>query len=184
MPFRASMIPKEKGLGAELTYDADIRKLELQALFDIKGRIENLRFYLGEMASNFPVSPNTFKLQGSGIAYFLGPDHWLLRADRCEEAQLLETLRPDSAPDNVSIVLVSDTLVFFEIGGRHAEDIMEIATSLDVHPSAFLANGATYTEAFGIKALASRKVGGGGFELAFDRSYEDMISECLRRILS
>ncbi|MDE0306116.1 MAG: sarcosine oxidase subunit gamma [Albidovulum sp.] len=168
-----------------MPYDASLKTLELQALFDIKGRKEDIRLYLSDLASSFPESPNTFNYQVSHTVYYLGPDHWLMRANLKREAELLAAMRPDSAPDDISIVLVSDMLAFFEISGSQAEDIMAIITSLDIHPSSFPANRATFTEASGIKALVSRKADGSrGFELAFDRSYRDMISNCLLRILS
>lgn len=167
-----------------MPYDVSLSLLELQALFDIKGRIEHIRLYLGDFASSFPDSPNTFSIQESRTIYYLGPDQWLLRGSLKQESELLATLRPDGAPDDISIVLVSDMLAFFEIAGSQADEVMSIITPLDIHPSAFPADGATFTEAFGIKALVSRKVdGSGAYELAFDRSYQEMVSECLRRIL-
>lgn len=88
----------------------------------------------------------------------------------------MQTLtRLHSAPVDISIVLVSDTLKFFNIDGPDADQIVAIACPLDIHPSVFPHHGATYTEAFGLKALLMRVPG--GFEIAVESSFADMIDD-------
>ena len=165
--------------------DASVRKLGLQALFDLKGGIEDVRRHLGALAADIPLTPNTVAASEGRLIYHVGPDHWLLRAPGEREAELIAAIRPESAPEALSVVPISDSLSFFEIAGNRAEDVLSIATPLDIHPRAFPSDGATFTEAFGVKALVARRQGAGaGFEMAFDRSHEDMVREYFRRILA
>ena len=94
-------------------------------------------------------------------------------------AQLIEITRPDTAPLEISIVLVSDTLNFFHIEGPDAAQIVAIACPLDTHLSAFPSNGASYTEIFGIKGLLVRR--SDGFDIAIESSFADMIADYLDR---
>ena len=167
-----------------MRYDASVVKQELQALFDIKGRADEVREYLAGVARLLPGSPCAFAADGPRTIYFLGRSHWLLRAPLEQEIGLLEELRPDEAAEALSVVLVSDSYAFFEISGADAPDIVSIASPLDIGSRAFPEFGATFTEAFGIKALLARKPGDrGAYELAVDRSYENMVAEYFRRIL-
>jgi sarcosine oxidase subunit gamma len=110
---------------------------------------------------------------------FLGPDHWLLRADLETEDALTTALRPDGAPPEISIVRVSDTLAFFRITGPGAPDILAIGCPLDLHERSFGQVAATFTEVFGLKALVTRCEG--GFDVAVDRSLAAMVADCLAR---
>ena len=58
--------------------------------------------------------------------------------------------------------------------------LIAIASPLDVDLAQFPADGATFTEAFGQKALVMRR--GDGFELAIERSYAPMLRDYFSRI--
>ena len=92
---------------------------------------------------------------------------------------MIDLTRLEQAPVHVSIVLVSDTLTFFRISGPDADQIIKIASPLDIHPTVFPCNGASYTQVFGIKGLVIRNTD--GFEIAVESSYADMIDDFLRR---
>ena len=163
-----------------MTYDVTIRRKDISALFDLKGNADDIAGWAGAALPPLPGAPNTLTRSGNRSLLWIGPDHWLLRGALEDEAELNEALRVEAAPDEISIVLVSDTLAFFDIAGPDAGNVMAVATPLDLHASAFPRDGATFTEAFGLKALVLRS--SDGFELAVERSYADMTTDYLGRI--
>ena len=163
-------------------YAAEISRIGAMTLFDLKGEQKAVAGWAGEALPSFPSVPNTSASKDDMDLLFLGPDHWLLRAPLDREAELDIALRPTDAPSNISIVRISDTQTFFSITGPDAEQIISIASPLDVHPSVFPENGATLTEAFGLKALIMRK--SDRFWLAVEQSFGDMIEDYLNRAMS
>lgn len=160
-----------------MSYDVTITQLETEALFDLKGPAAVLRDWTGDGLPPFPGEPNSRCADGTGTLMFLGPDHWILRAGLDREDALEAVLRPSGAPEEISIVRISDTLTFFRITGPEADEILAIACPLELSANGFGAEAASFTAAFGIKALLTRC--DGGFDLAVDRSYGPMIAECL-----
>jgi len=163
-----------------MPYDVTFTRLETQALFDLKGPREAVRDWAGEALPAFPEQPNT-KADGGGAALmFIGPDHWLLRADLTAEEALETALRPAEAPPEISIVKVSDTLAVFRIIGPDAGEVMAVACPMDLHENRFGPNAASFTEAFGLKALLTRCEG--GFDLAVEQSFGPMVTDYLTRV--
>ena len=82
-------------------------------------------------------------------------------------------------PTDVSVTLVSDAYVFFEIEGDDAKALLAIASPVDI--DAMPRKFATFTEAFGQKALPIGREG--SFEVAAENSYSPMIEDCLSRAI-
>jgi heterotetrameric sarcosine oxidase gamma subunit len=164
-----------------MTYDVQIDRLPIYALFDLKGPQKELRTWT-KGALKFPDAPNTLSRRGSVVLCHLGPKRWLLRDDLRNETSHSETLKPDEATTNISIVRVSDTQTFFSITGPDALEVMSIGCTLDLHPSVFGPDTVSYTEFFGIKALVLRC--DGGFECAVEQSYGNMIEDFLTRAIA
>lgn len=165
-----------------MRYDATVTPLETQALFDLQGPAGALRDWLRETSPGAPLSalpdrPNSARAEGGATLMHLGPEHWILRADLAREAALEAALRPAEAPPALSVVRISDTLSFFRITGSEASEIMAIACPLDLHPESFGPQAASFTAAFGTKALVSRCEG--GFDLAVERSFAPYVAEAL-----
>ena len=76
---------------------------------------------------------------------------------------------------------MSDTLTFFRVTGPEAAEVLSIGCPMDLHPDAFAADGARYTEFFGLKAFVARS--DDGFDLAVDQSYGVMTRDYLLRAL-
>ena len=163
-----------------MIYDVMITRLGLSALFELQGPADTVAAWAGDALPALPDTANTYVAAGAHQLCWLGAESWLLRAPIADEASLIGALQPAEAPDSVSIICVSDLLAFWSISGADADQIINIAGPLDVHPRAFPRNGATWTDAFGQRALIMRAEG--GFELATDRSYAPMISEYLSTI--
>lgn len=165
-----------------MTYDVQIRQLELMALFDLKGEDTVLSKWCGEMTPPFPTAPLTYEVKAGRELMAVGPDHWILRAPIDQEKELAAALKPDQAPDDISIVPISDTLNFFEVTGPETQEIMAVASPLDLHIDLFPANGAAFSEVFSTKSLIIRIEN--GFHLGVDRSYAPMIADYLTRAIA
>ncbi len=165
-----------------MSYDATITRVGAMALFDLKGAQTDLAEWAGEVLPPFPTTPNTAGQKGDAELLHVGRNHWLLRAPLECESEFEMALRPEIAPPEISVVRVSDTQTFFSVTGPDADQIMSIASPLDVHPSVFPENGATFSEAFGLKALILRQPE--GFWLAVEQSFGDMIEDYLARTMS
>jgi len=162
-----------------MIYDVAIKRRGISALFDLKGKAEDFAPVLSTLGLAFPETANTSARAGERELYWIGVDHWLLRAPLEEEQDLEEIFDAAPGAENASIVPISDTLALFEVSGPDARQILAIASPLDCHPSVFPENGVTYTEAFGLKALVIRR--DSGFELAVDQSFGPMVADYLDR---
>ena len=162
-----------------MKYDVTAKQLELSTLFDLKAQANNLLAWLPETLVPLPNIPNTYSTVEGCEVYWIGADHWLLRADIDQEEKLIDLLNLRSVPENISAVVVSDALTFFSLTGPQADQVISILCPLDIHPSVFAVNAASYTEAFGLKAMLIRR--DNGFELAVDRSFTDMFKDVLTR---
>ena len=165
-----------------MTYDVQIRQPDLMALFDLKGANTALSKWCGDTIPPFPAAPLTYEVKAGRELIAVGPDHWILRAPIDQEKGLAATLKPDQAPDDISIVHISDTLNFFEVTGPETQEVMAVATPLDVHMDVFPANGAAFSEVFSVKSLVIRI--DNGFHLGVDRSYAPMIADYLTRTIA
>lgn len=162
-----------------MSYEVQIGRGELEALIDLQGTSGAIRDWVEVGFPEFPDAPNTASTLNGLSLYWIAPERWLLRAPIAQEDQLIAITKPDNAPLEISVVLVSDTHQFFHIGGSDAAQIIAIACPLDIHPSTFPENGAGYTEIFGIRGLLVRR--GDGFDIAVESSYADMIGDYLDR---
>jgi sarcosine oxidase subunit gamma len=165
-----------------MPYDVTFQRLKMQALYDLKGPQEALLAWASDALPPFPDQPNT-KTEGGGVTLmFIGPDHWLLRANLSREDALDAALRPAEAPPEISLVRVSDTLAWFRITGPDAAEVMAVACPMDLHESRFGPDGASFTEAFGLRALVIPCAG--GFDLAVEQSFGPMVQDYLTRVIS
>jgi sarcosine oxidase subunit gamma len=140
----------------------------MRAVFDIRLRVAS------PALPPWPGRPNSRTTAGERALLWLGPDRWLLLAPLHEETALHAALAQDG------ITLWSDSLAFFTLTGPGADAAMAIACPLDLHPRAFAADAASWTDAFGTRALVLRD--GAGWLLAVEPSYADYIAAHLRQI--
>jgi len=164
-----------------MNYQVNITVTDLHAMLDLKGDGDFLRAWpvLSDLA--FPTINNTATERDGMSVYWIGKQHWLVRAPLDQEPAFYSIAKSAEAIDEISATIVSDAMSFFSLNGHDADQVMSIASPLDVHPSVFPKNGVTYTEAFGIKALIIRCEG--GYEIGVDRSYFDMIGDCFGHAL-
>ena len=160
-----------------MSYRVAIQRMELVSLFDIQGGPEDVAGWAGEALPRFPQEANTRSRAGEIELYWIGRHRWMLRGPISQEHAITRSLRPEAAPPEVSIALVSDAYAFFEVSGPDAGQILSVATSLDF-PS-LPDNGACFTESFGQRALLVKR--DQGYELAYDASYAAMMEDFLGR---
>jgi sarcosine oxidase subunit gamma len=165
-----------------MPYDVTIQRLDTQALYDLKGPRAGLQAWAGAALPPFPERPNSKTEAQGDTLMFIGPDHWILRAGLDHEDALDTALRPTAAPPEVSLVRVSDTLAWFRITGPEAVEVMAVACPMDLHESRFGADAASFTEAFGLRALVTRCEG--GFDMAIEQSFGPMVTDYLTRVTS
>ena len=165
-----------------MAYQATIEKQGLSTIFDIKGDASAVAKRLLQLGLTLPASANmSIEKDGQHLCW-IGETHWLLLAPVEKEAQLLDSLAPhDPAPD-CRIVLVSDAYSFFSVRGDQADDILAIASPLDIRRINFPDNAASYTELFGIRGLVLRRQN--GYSVAVERSYADMVSVYFNKVLT
>ncbi|MDX6751471.1 sarcosine oxidase subunit gamma family protein [Geminicoccaceae bacterium 1502E] len=163
-----------------MSYDVTIRRQELAALVDLKGRPEDVAAAVAWAALPLPDLPNSRTRAGDKELYWVGPDQWLLRGPLAAETDLLRQVQTTDAARRLSVVQVSDVYAFFGVFGRDAAEILAVASPLDIHPSAFPQNASTFTDAFGLKTLVIRRAD--GFELAVERSFAEMAADYLQRV--
>ena len=108
------------------------------------------------------------------------PQHWWLLAPAQDGPALLAGLFTSPPGPDTLIVEVSDGWAHFLLEGTDAGDLLASASPLDTHPRAFAADGAAFTEAFGLRALVLRRPG--GFQLAVERSHGPMVADWFARL--
>ena len=160
-------------------YDVSIQRLGMSAVIDLQGRPDDIAKWVEGKLLAFPDAHNRYTRNEEIQLCWIAPERWLLRSALDNEDRLLEMTRPQSAPLDISIVEVSDTLCFFEISGPDAGDIISIAAPIDHHPDVFPADAISYTNLFGIKGLVMRSAT--GFEIAVESSFADMLDDYLAR---
>lgn len=151
-----------------MAHDLTVTGPAMRAVFDIRLRVGS------PALPPWPERPNSRTTAGDRSLLWLGPDRWLLLAPLAEEASLHAALPADG------VTLWSDSLAFFTQTGPAADAAMAIACPLDLHTRAFAADAASWTDAFGTRALVLRE--GDGWLLAVEPSYADYIAAHLQQI--
>ena len=168
------MTPWVTGSEDRMGYQATIKKLGLSAIFDIKGDASAASKRISHLGLVLPSEVNTATEKDGQYLCWVGENHWLFLAPAEKENQLLDTLAPHNPAMDCRIVLVSDAYTFFTVTGNQADEILAIASPLDIRLINFPENAATYSELFGIRGLIMRRQN--GYLIAVERSYTDMIA--------
>ena len=176
------MTPRVTGSEGRMGYQATIKKLGLSAIFDIKGDASAASKRISHLGLVLPSEVNTATEKDGQYLCWVGENHWLLLAPAEKENQLLDTLAPHDSAMDCRIVLVSDAYTFFTVTGNQADEILAIASPLDIRLINFPKNAATYSELFGIGGLIMRRQN--GYLIAVERSYTDMIAIYFEKVVT
>ena len=163
----------------EMIYDCRIERPGLQGLIDLKGEAADVLARLQRLGL---ADPPAQRAAHAGALRVLrsAPSHWLLRAPLESEEGLLQSLLQPAPPPDTLIVPVSDAYAWFALRGPEARELMAVGCPLDLDAQAFAADGATFTEVFGLKTLLWRSAE--GFELAVERSHDPLVADWFARI--
>ena len=176
------MTQRVTGSEGRMGYQATIKKLGLSAIFDIKGDASAASKRISHLGLVLPSDVNTATEKDGQYLCWVGENHWLLLAPAEKENKLLDTLDPHDPAMDCRIVLVSDAYTFFTVTGNQADEILAIASPLDIRLTNFPENAATYSELFGIRGLIMRRQN--GYLIAVERSYTDMIAIYFKKVLT
>jgi heterotetrameric sarcosine oxidase gamma subunit len=160
-------------------YDARVRLQPVPALIDLQGGAEDVLPRLRLLALDDP--PPLRRLQaGDRSVLRPAPGHWMLLSSSDTPAALLRSLCAAPLAEDSLFVDVSDGWAHFDLRGPEAAELLGAACPLDTHPRAFATDGATFTEAFGLRALLLRRPT--GFQLAVERSHGPMVADWFARL--
>jgi len=173
-----------------MRYDVTIHRLPARAILDVKGDVAPVVDALvmseddnhGDTARSveLPVTPNTRLLHKDLSVCWLGREHWWLLAPSDSELGFHQQVKAVRASDGTSAVVLSESMVFLSLSGPEVEDVIAIASPMDIHESRFPSDSVSWTDLFGLKVLLLR-VDSATFELAIDYSFMPMVADCLGR---
>lgn len=160
-----------------MRHDATVAALPPRAMFDLRGAPDAVARCLAAAGLAAPAKPNSVRADGEREVFWVGPRRWLVAAPIGDEAALERALIGASGESTLA-ANVSDLFATFRVAGPGAADVLAQGAPLDLHPRAFAADRATFTELFATTALLRRR--GDGFEIAVERSYAGYIESWLK----
>lgn len=91
----------------------------------------------GVLGAEPPLTANRVA-QGNALSLlWLGPDEWLIVGPPGREAALVAELRQALAGRHAAVVDLSEARTVIAVSGRHARNLLQKGTPLDLHPRAF-----------------------------------------------
>jgi len=163
-----------------MAYDVTVARTELEALLDLRGPPEPIAECLAELSLAPPALANSALVRGESCVLWLGPRRWLISAPLSREAELQQLTDRAGNSAGISIVVVSDYYVRFDLDGSQVHDVLAQATPLDLRPAVFGQGAASFSEFFGIAALLYCTAAT-SYRVYVERSYGDFIHARLRR---
>ena len=123
---------------------------------------------------SLPTEPRRWNTGLESIAYWLGPDEWLLVVPDGEQPRVERQLR-DAARGPHSIVDVSRGLIHVNLRGTDAGKVLQKSSPYDFHPRNFPPGRCVQTVFAQATALVAAAEDG-SFDLVFRRSYADYLA--------
>lgn len=159
-------------------YRASTTRLPMQAAFDLRGPVEELRAALSGAGLPCPEAPNRLLVAGDMRLLRLGPDRIVVLASPDVEGMLASRLRAAFSDAETAICAeISDMHVGFEVEGPDRLEVLRQGVALDLAEPAFPTDGATCTEIWGVTAIVMRS--GEGFLVLVDRSFAGYLENWL-----
>lgn len=121
-----------------------------------------------------PTEPRSWNTGLESIAYWLGPDEWLLVVLDGDQPRVERQLR-DAARSPHSVVDVSDGFIHVNLRGEDAGKVLQKSSPYDFHPRNFPPGRCVQTVFAQAGALVAANEGG-SFDLLFRRSYADYLA--------
>lgn len=112
-----------------------LRELPAAAMLDLRFEPADaavLNAVQNALALTLPLTPGKSAAGANRVAWWLGPDQWLIVMPSGAESSLMHTLN-----GSASAVDVSDLRAEFELAGPRAIDVLRKGCAIDLHPRAF-----------------------------------------------
>ena len=126
---------------------------------------------------DLPLAANTTAQAGDHVAYWLGPDEWLV-ATRAASDDLAASLRDALGTMHASVTEVGGGNAVFVLAPANARELLAQECPLDLHPSAFRPGQCAQTR-FAKAAILLRPLEDGAMELIVRRSFADYLRHWL-----
>ncbi len=136
-----------------------LRELTLCGKINIRGAADDAQFLNAVGATlgmPLPLDANTTSVGSNGIAFWLGPDEWLLHCAIARTENLMTQLTPQLAPFHHAVTEVSDYYRVLEVRGENAGAVLARGCPLDLHERAFKATHCAQTR-FGNASILLHK---------------------------
>lgn len=160
-----------------------IRYLEnaLRGHINLRGDPGDARFATAAeraLGAALPTAPNTTRVAGDIVVYWLGPDEWLAVTPGEREREIVDALR--SALDDVhsSVTPVTGGQTILVLRGAHVRDLLAKGCPFDLHSPAFRAGACAQTHLAKAGVLL-RPVGDDAIEIVVRRSFADYLYKWL-----
>lgn len=123
-----------------------------------------------------PVQPNTVSEDKDRIAFWLGPDEWLLMTPPDGETELIHALRKSLAGLFAAVTDVTGGQTIITVKGSFARDLLAKGCPLDLHPRVFGPGRCAQTHIAKTAALIRPQDGQPPvFEIIVRRSFADYL---------
>ena len=123
--------------------------------------------------ASLPLVSCTWTSEGDAVAYWLGPDEWLVTVPLGSERTVEARLR-DALEGSFSVVDTTGAQCFANLSGPNLRDVMAKSSPYDFHPRNFPAGRCVQTVFAKATALVAANPDG-SFDLVFRRSYADYV---------
>ena len=143
--YRYSPLPRRSPLGAIQFIDSPRpsgQLVERPFLTHVNLRLdpcdtEALAAAQRAIGAELPLTPNTTAAADGLLAIWLGPDEWLLLAERGDAGQLVQDLRASLTGRFASVVDISAGQTVIRLRGPSVLDVLARGCALDLDPAAF-----------------------------------------------
>ena len=148
---------------------------------NLRGDLANDAFRDGVAAIfevSLPQTPGTYQRDGERLAYWLGPDEWLLAMPDGEQTKVESDLQA-RLTGHYSVVDVSGSHVRFLLAGRGARAVLQQASPYDFHATVF-APGRCVQTVFAKATALVVAAEDDGFELIIRASYANYVRRWMK----
>ena len=127
-----------------------------------------------------PIEPNTVNGQDT-LAYWLGPDEWLLRCTENKAADLRIELVDALRNQHIAVNDLSGGLVAYRLAGSGVRELLATGCTLDLHPLAFAPGRCAQTGLAKAPVLLNSCSEPERFDIVVRRSFADYLWRWLAR---
>ena len=118
------------------------------------------------LALTLPLTPGKSSASTDRVAWWFGPDQWLIVAPPVDAAPLVQAL----AGDAISAVDVSDLRAEFELAGPRAIDELRKGCAIDLHPRVFAPGDCAITALARVRVALRQTDDRPGYRVLVERS--------------